>query len=127
MAYRLSRLLSFRNIHSEVIKPGLGFVVLAKNASKTVAGAVFFYTATTAVFKFAASDERYSHLRPNNLVMWRAIQELSRRDIGILHLGQNLARRRRTQAFQVGLGSSRRANQLLSLRCPGESLDYYNG
>ena len=36
----------FSNIHSEVIKPGLGFVVLAKNASKVVAGAVFFYTAT---------------------------------------------------------------------------------
>jgi CelD/BcsL family acetyltransferase involved in cellulose biosynthesis len=95
----------FSNIHSEVIKPGLGFVVLAENASKAVAGAVFFYTATTAVFKFAASDERYSHLRPNNLVMWQAIQELSRRDIGTLHLGRTSRGDEGLRRFKLGWGA----------------------
>ena len=95
----------FRNIHREVIEPGWGFIVLAKSASKAVAGAVFFCTATNAVFKFGASEERYWPLRPNNLVMWRAIQELTRRDIAMLHLGRTTRGDEGLRRFKLGWGA----------------------
>jgi hypothetical protein len=95
----------FRNIHREVIEPGWGFTVLAKRASKPVAGAIFFCTATKAVFKFGASEERYWSLRPNNLVMWRAIQELTRRDIAMLHLGRTTRGDEGLRRFKLGWGA----------------------
>ena len=94
----------FSNIHSEIIEPGRGFIVLAKNASATVAGAVFF-TATNAVFKFGASEERYWYLRPNNLVMWRAIQELARREIAMLHLGRTTHGNEGLRRFKLSWGA----------------------
>ncbi len=95
----------FKNIHREIIQPGWGFIVLAKNASKTVAGAVFFCTATNAVFKFGASEERYWSLRPNNLVMWRAIQELARRKIAMLHLGRTARGDEGLRRFKLSWGA----------------------
>jgi len=41
-----------------------------------VAGALFLHHGKHAVYKFAASYEQYQALRPNNLVIWRAIQHL---------------------------------------------------
>jgi Acetyltransferase (GNAT) domain len=95
----------FRNIHREIIEPGWGFIVLAKSASKAVAGAVFFCTATNAIFKFGASEERYWSLRANNLVMWRAIQELARREIAILHLGRTARGDEGLRRFKLGWGA----------------------
>lgn len=95
----------FRNIHREIIEPGGGFIVLAKSASKAVAGAVFFCTATNAIFKFGASEERFWSLRPNNLVMWRAIQELARREIAMLHLGRTTRGDEGLRRFKLGWGA----------------------
>ena len=96
----------FANIHSEVIRPGLGFIILAKDASKTVAGAMFFHIGSTALFKFGASDERYLHLRPNNLVLWHAIQELARREIATLHLGRTTRGDEGLRRFKLGWGAA---------------------
>ena len=95
----------FSNIYSEIIGPDRGFIVLAKNGSETVAGAVFFCTATNAVFKFGASEERYWYLRPNNLVMWRAIQELARREIAMLHLGRTTHGNEGLRRFKLSWGA----------------------
>jgi len=78
----------FRNIHEEVIKAGLGFVVLAKIANRPVAAAVFFHSGQTALYKFGASDERLQEFRGNNLVMWEGIKRLAGKGLKTMHFGR---------------------------------------
>jgi len=64
----------FKNIFKHIISQNLGFVVLASYNNKIIAGAAFFHYGENAFFKYGASDRRFQHLRPNNLVMWEAIK-----------------------------------------------------
>lgn len=64
----------FKNVHEFVIARGNGFVFLASCGEETVAGAICFHFGNRALYKFGASDERYHHVRANNLVMWEAIR-----------------------------------------------------
>ncbi|MEO0018051.1 MAG: hypothetical protein RLZZ522_1334, partial [Verrucomicrobiota bacterium] len=86
----------FDAIRSHLIEPGLGVIVLAHQAGTAVAGAVFFYSGGRAIYKFGASDNDRWYLRPNHLVMWRAIQYLA--DIGCQSLDFG-----RTQSTDAGL------------------------
>jgi hypothetical protein len=96
----------FGNIHGEVIKLGLGFVVLARCGSNTVAAAVYFHSGRSAVYKFGASDDRYQHCRPNNLVMWHAIQLLANNKAEILHLGRTSQHNEGLRRFKLGWGAT---------------------
>ena len=78
----------FHNIHEQLIKTGLGFVALARSASQPVAAAVFLRLGEKALYKYAASDERYQVLRGNDLVMWEGINFLVREGVHTLHLGR---------------------------------------
>lgn len=64
----------FRNIHKHIIATGNGFVVLAGIQDRRVAGAVFAVYRGQAIYKYGASDRSFLHLRPNHLVMWKAIR-----------------------------------------------------
>jgi hypothetical protein len=64
----------FKKIYEHVISKKKGFVSLAVHKEKIIAGAVFFHFGKEAIYKYGASDMGYSHLRPNNLVMWEAIK-----------------------------------------------------
>ena len=64
----------FKKIHEHIISQNKGFVALALHEGKVIAGAVFFQFGNQAIFKYGASDPRYLHIRPNNLVMWEAIK-----------------------------------------------------
>lgn len=61
-------------VRTHLLVPGHGSLVLARHAGVVVAGAVYLHCGTRAIYKYGASDERYQHVRANNLVMWRAIQ-----------------------------------------------------
>ena len=78
----------FINIHEEIIRAGLGFVVLARRATKSIAAAVFFFSRQTGLYKFGASDERDQALRGNNLVMWEGIKRLIGSGVKTLHFGR---------------------------------------
>lgn len=67
----------FRKIYDHVIAAGRGFVVLARHEGRPVAGAVFFKFGVKGLYKFGASDITSQAIRPNNLVMWEAIQRLA--------------------------------------------------
>lgn len=64
----------FRNIHTHIISPKKGLVILASYGGRYVAGAVYFHFGTQAIYKYGASDRTYQDKRPNNRVMWEAIQ-----------------------------------------------------
>jgi Acetyltransferase (GNAT) domain len=78
----------FLNIYDEVIKPGLGFVAMARLGSRPIAGAVFFQFGSKAVYKFGASDERLQDLRGNNLIMWEGTRFLAQNGAESLHFGR---------------------------------------
>jgi len=62
----------FLNIYEHIIKPGLGFIVLARYGSRPIAAAVFFRFGKNAIYKYGASDKRFQEFRANNLVIWQA-------------------------------------------------------
>jgi lipid II:glycine glycyltransferase (peptidoglycan interpeptide bridge formation enzyme) len=65
----------FERLYDHVIRPGHGQVILAAHLGRIIAGAVYLHFGREAVYKFGASDSRYLHLRPNDLIMWEAIQD----------------------------------------------------
>src|SRR5207253_7547581 len=56
----------FLNIYEHIIKPGLGFIVLAQRGSRPIAAAVFFRFGKNAIYKYGASDKRFQEFRANN-------------------------------------------------------------
>jgi Acetyltransferase (GNAT) domain len=78
----------FLNIYTHIIRPGLGFIVLAQRGARPIAGAIFFRFGKDALYKYGASDKRFQEFRANNLVMWQGIQFLARNGVGKLHFGR---------------------------------------
>jgi hypothetical protein len=78
----------FQNIYDEIIKPGLGFTVVAERRSRPVAAAIFFHFGRNGLYKYGASNKRFQEFRANNLVMWRGIQFLVCQGARKLHFGR---------------------------------------
>jgi len=95
----------FLNIHDELIKPGLGFVVLANSGSRIVAAAVFFHFGRKAVYKFGASDERFQKFRGNNLIMWEGIRFLAQNGAETLHFGRTSLENDGLRRFKLAWGT----------------------
>jgi CelD/BcsL family acetyltransferase involved in cellulose biosynthesis len=95
----------FLNIHENVIKPGLGFAVLARAGVRTIAGAIFFRFAGQALYKFGASDEKFERCRGNNLVMWEAIKFLMQQGSEILHFGRTALDNEGLRRFKQSWGT----------------------
>jgi CelD/BcsL family acetyltransferase involved in cellulose biosynthesis len=79
-------------------------VLLAEYQGTTVAGTILMCSGTTARFLYGASDERYLHLAPNNLLTWEAIAwscrqgyqrivhgRTARANIGLMEFNRNWA------------------------------------
>jgi Acetyltransferase (GNAT) domain len=103
----------FLNIYEHIIRPGLGFIVLARRGSRPIAAAVFFRFGKNAVYKYGASDKRFQEFRANNLVMWQGIQLLARTGVEKLHFG-------RTECENDGLRRFK-----LSWNTQEETIDYF--
>jgi hypothetical protein len=103
----------FVNIYEHIIKPGLGFIVLAQRGSRPIAAAVFFRFGKNAVYKYGASDKRFQEFRANNLVMWQGIQSLVHAGVEKLHFG-------RTDGENDGLRRFK-----LSWATQEETIDYF--
>jgi len=103
----------FLNMHEHIIKPGLGFIVLARHGYRAAAAAIFFHFGKNALYKYGASDKRFQEFRPNNLVMWHGIQVSARAGAEKLHFG-------RTDCENEGLRRFK-----LSWNTEEETLDYF--
>ena len=64
----------FKKLHQHLISKGHGLVSLANYHGKMAAGAVYLHFGKKAVYKFGASDPKYTNVRPNNQVMWESIR-----------------------------------------------------
>jgi len=96
----------FANIQRYVLEAGQGFVALARLADRVIAGAMFFHFGNRAIYKFGASDDRFQHLRPNNLTFWKAIRALADSGIGELDFGRTSVDNEGLRRFKLGWGSA---------------------
>ncbi len=95
----------FLQIYEHIIKPGLGFIVLAHYQSRPIAAAIFFRFGKNALYKYAASDRKFQELRANNLVMWQGIQFLARNGAAKLHLGRTERENEGLRRFKLSWGT----------------------
>jgi len=66
-------LIFFKNLYENIISKNLGIIASAYSQHKIIASSIYLNFNHKALFKYGASDARYHHLRPNNLMMWEAI------------------------------------------------------
>jgi hypothetical protein len=99
----------FLNIYELVIKPGLGFVVIARHTSRPIAAAIFFRFGKNALYKYGASDQKFQELRANNLVMWQGIQFLARNGAERLHFGRTECENDGLRRFKLSWGTDEEA------------------
>jgi len=92
----------FKNIHKQILEKGLGVIVLARWKRKPIAGAVFFHTGDTAIYKFGASDDHFLDLRGNNLVFWEGIRWFLHRGAKTLDLGRTSLHNQGLRRFKLG-------------------------
>lgn len=78
----------FEAIWAQLIERDLGFVVLAAVDDRPIAAALFLAWNGQLIYKYGASDARYWALRPNNLVMWTAIEWACARGYRLLDFGK---------------------------------------
>ena len=95
----------FLNIARHVLSQNQGVVVLASQHGEKIAGAVYFFLGGRAIYKYGASDFRWQHLRPNNLVMWLAMKWLARNGATTLHLGKTSLANEGLRRFKLNLGA----------------------
>jgi Acetyltransferase (GNAT) domain len=95
----------FLNIYEHIIKPGLGFTVLAQRESRPIAGAIFFRFGKNALYKYGASDKRFQEFRANNLVMWHGIQFLLRTGVEKLDFGRTERENEGLRRFKLSWGT----------------------
>jgi CelD/BcsL family acetyltransferase involved in cellulose biosynthesis len=107
----------FENIQRYILQRGHGCIVLAHVGTQPVAGAIFFHFGHMAIFKFGASDETFQQLRPNNLVMWRAIEWHARAGFSNLDLGRTSLGNEGLRRFKLSWGARERAIDYARFDC----------
>jgi len=95
----------FLNIYEHIVKPGLGFTVLAQRESRPIAAAIFFRFGRNALYKYGASDKRFQEFRANDLVMWHGIQFLLRTGVEKLHFGRTERENEGLRRFKLSWGT----------------------
>jgi lipid II:glycine glycyltransferase (peptidoglycan interpeptide bridge formation enzyme) len=95
----------FEAVWSRVIERDLGFVAIASRAGKAIAAALFLAWNRQLIYKFGASDRRHWELRPNNLVMWSAIEWACARGYRLLDFGKTELDNQGLRTFKDRWGS----------------------
>jgi CelD/BcsL family acetyltransferase involved in cellulose biosynthesis len=64
----------FENLKSLLLDQNLGFLLLAYKDQRCIAGAIFLHWQSKLTYKYGASSDNALKFRPNNLLMWTAMQ-----------------------------------------------------
>jgi hypothetical protein len=92
----------FTALQRHVLSKDLGFVVLASHGRDVTAGAIFLLFGRKALFKYGAFDEGKQRVRPNNLVMWKAIKLFSENEFETLDFGRTELEHTGLAQFKTG-------------------------
>lgn len=95
----------FAALHQEVIARRQGCVVLVRFGNTPVAGAVFLHFGQRSIYKYGASLAAWQHLRPNNLLIWEAIEWHARHGFEQLCFGRTAPGNEGLRRFKLGWGA----------------------
>lgn len=96
----------FASIQRHILRPGHGWIVLARHEGRPVAGAIYFHAGRQALYKFGASDENRQHLRGNNLVMWSAIKKYAGEGFATFDFGRTSLGNEGLRKFKASWGAA---------------------
>lgn len=99
----------FDLLWQRLIEGGLGFLLIAYAGSVPIASAVFLVWNGTVIYKHSASDRAHWHLRPNNLILWRAIQWGCEHGCHTFDLGRSDLADEGLRGFKSGWGATEEA------------------
>ena len=95
----------FRLLWRRVLEPGLGRLFLAYCGSQAVAGIVVLRFKRTATYKYSALDPHARRLRPNHLLVWRAIQWSIEGGAEVFDFGRTDIGQEGLRSFKSGWGA----------------------
>ena len=95
----------FLALERQLLARNLGFVVLAIQGARPVAGAVFLKFGRRAVYKFGASDTSSLAFRPNQLVMWTGLRHAAELGCTSLDFGRTSMDNLGLRQFKMGWGA----------------------
>jgi hypothetical protein len=96
----------FRNIFNQFFKnKENGFVIIVTKNNIDLAAGLFVGFNDNLIYKYNASDPDYLHLRPNNLIIWTAIQECIRTKYRYFDFGKSDLDNEGLKKFKAGWGA----------------------
>lgn len=95
----------FRLLANNLTNGRFGFVARARFGSQTIAAAIFLMAGDLAYYKYGASDPVFQRLRPNNLLMWGAINRLASLGCKSLDFGRTSLANEGLRRFKLGWGA----------------------
>jgi CelD/BcsL family acetyltransferase involved in cellulose biosynthesis len=95
----------FRLLWRRMLEPGLGQLFLAYSGTQPVAGVVVLRFKRTAIYKYSALNPRARRLRPNHLVVWRAIQWSIEGGAEVFDFGRTDVGHEGLRRFKTGWGA----------------------
>ena len=98
----------FSALRSALLVRGNGFAVVATRGGEDLAGAIFLFAGSRAVFKYGASDPTRHHLRANQLVMARAAARCARSGCVTLDLGRTSLGAEGLRRYKLSWGATER-------------------
>jgi lipid II:glycine glycyltransferase (peptidoglycan interpeptide bridge formation enzyme) len=113
----------FKNLQTNVLSKGMGFVSLASYQGKPVVGNLFLIFNKKSIFKYGASDKRYQQLRPSNLAMWEGILRCKALGASSLNLGRTELHHLGLLQFKRGLGCSEKKTYYFRYHCKSSSFE----
>jgi CelD/BcsL family acetyltransferase involved in cellulose biosynthesis len=96
----------FRALWDTFAGDGTLQVLLAEHEGTVIAGIVVLASGGTARYAYGASDERYLHLAPNNLLMWTAIRWASEQGYADFDFGRTARDNAGLMQFKRGWGAT---------------------
>lgn len=95
----------FKKIYEYIIKNNLGFVIIVKKDNVNIASGLFMHYNNVLTYKYNASNCDYLHLRPNNLIVWKALQQGIKEGYKIFDFGKTDLNNEGLRNFKLGWGA----------------------
>lgn len=95
----------FRMLWERVLAPGLGRLLLAEHDGTPVAGMVLLASPSTVIYKYGASSFDAWPLRPNDLLVWNAIEWAARSGRQRFDFGRTACTNEGLARFKRGWGA----------------------
>jgi hypothetical protein len=95
----------FSTLWDSVLARGFGFGLVAYKDGQPIAGGVFLKFKGTVTYKYGASDYKYRGFKPNDLILWEAIQRACSESYEKFDFGRTNKNNTGLRKFKSGWGT----------------------